>query len=155
MHLYLYRNIFVIKHTSWKMKAHETKSSFWTAFSLNDAFFQTSAWSEIRKHQKWDQRYPASQVTMATLSSLVTYCCLYCSTLHYTTSLNHWYNQDVSMLSRCLARFWIYYTNVASEIENRKLFSKLPSSNFGVNCNVSFLSSSAYLGCNQLLSGLL
>lgn len=104
MHLYLYRNIFVIKHTSWKMKAHETKSSFWTAFSLNDAFFQTSAWSEIRKHQKWDQRYPASQVTMATLSSLVTYCCLYRSTLHYTTSLNHWYNQDVSMLSRCLCQ---------------------------------------------------
>lgn len=104
MHLYLYRNIFVIKHTSWKMKAHEIKSSFWTAFLLNDAFFQTSAWSEIRKHQKWDQRCPASQVTMATLSSLVTYCCLYCSTLHYTTSLNHWYNQDASILSRCLCQ---------------------------------------------------
>lgn len=33
--------------------------------SLTAVCFQTSAWSEVRKHQEWDQRHQASQVTMA------------------------------------------------------------------------------------------
>lgn len=75
---------------------------------------------------------------------------------HYTTSLNHWYNQDVSMVSCCLCQILnLLYKCRIWNPQLKNFFPKLPSSSFGVNCNASYLSSSAYLGCNQWLSDLL